>query len=381
MSKSKKQNKNKNKKSSLRRVIILFALVCLIGATAYTAVSIIRTKENSEVSRGELKDENILMTVDNSQLIKGFALSDGNVVVTTNSFISFKSDGTIRATDKLGYAKSVVKTAENKYLVFERSTGKYAILNRSGVVYHNDNGDEIVNGDISKSGNYAIITRKTQASTVLNVYSSSNKLLFSWECTDEYLNLVALSPNGKTVAVTTVGVKNGEAYSKVLYFYIDSSNIEGEMEYAGENIYAMKFTGSKEVGVVTDLSYMIVDLKELKSNVISYDYDILSGFFFNDNSNIAVLKREFGTLDKTILTVTNSNGENIFEKEFSDNVIDFKIDKKNVYIMTMGEIHIYSLSSGDEKNVITTNGGLKSMFVNDNSIYCLSDIDIFKYDF
>lgn len=381
MSKSKKQNKKKNKKSSLRRIIIIFALVCLIGATAYTAVSIIRTKENAEVTRGELKDENILMTVDNAQLSKGFALSDGNVVVTTNSFISFKSDGTIRATDKLGYAKPVVKTADNKYLVFERSTGKYAILNRSGVVYHNDAGSEIVNGDISKSGNYAIITRKTQASTVLNVYSSSNKLLFSWECTDEYLNLVALSPNGKTVAVATAGVKNGEAYSKVLYFYIDSSDIEGEMEYAGENIYAMKFTGNKEVGVVTDLSYMIVDLKELKSNVISYDYDILSGFFFNDNSNIAVLKQEFGTLDKTILTVTNSNGENIFEKEFSNNVIDFKIDKKNVYVMTMGEIHIYSLSSGDEKNVITTNGGLKSIFVNDNCIYCLSDIDIFKYDF
>lgn len=381
MSKSKKQNKKKNKKSSLRRIIIIFALVCLIGATAYTAVSIIRTKENAEVTRGELKDENILMTVDNAQLSKGFALSDGNVVVTTNSFISFKSDGTIRATDKLGYAKPVVKTADNKYLVFERSTGKYAILNRSGVAYHNDAGSEIVNGDISKSGNYAIITRKTQASTVLNVYSPSNKLLFSWECTDEYLNLVALSPNGKTVAVATAEVKNGEAYSKVLYFYIDSSDIEGEMEYAGENIYAMKFTGNKEVGVVTDLSYMIVDLKELKSNVISYDYDILSGFFFNDNSNIAVLKQEFGTLDKTILTVTNSNGENIFEKEFSNNVIDFKIDKKNVYVMTMGEIHIYSLSSGDEKNVITTNGGLKSMFVNDNCIYCLSDIDIFKYDF
>lgn len=371
----------KNRKNIFRKLIIAIAIVSFLSVSVYTVFTVVGTTVKSEVTHGKLKDENVILYFEDAQIRKSFPLSNGNVVMTTNSLISFKSDGTVRSSDKLGYSNPLVKSKGDNYIVFERSTGKYAILNRAGVVYHNDGGDEIINADISKNGNYALITRKTQASSILSVYSSSNKILFQWECTDEYLSQVALSKNGKTVAVSSIGVKNGEAYSRIMFFKTDSTDVEGEIEYTGESVYVIRFIGNRELSVVTDKNYMIADSSSLESQVVSYDYDVIDGYTFADNNSAAILKKAFGTLDKRILTVIDKNAEVKFEKEFDKDIVDFKIDNKNVYVMMTGEIVVYSISSGEKLNVTETDGGLNSMFVNDGYIYCLSDTDVYKYDF
>lgn len=371
----------KNKKSFFRRLIIAAAIISFLSVSFYTVYTIAQSALNKEVTHGQLKDENVILYFEDSQINKGFGLSDGNIVLTTNSLVSFKSDGSVRSSDKLGYSNPLVKSKSGNYIVFERSTGKFAIMNRMGVAYHSDGGDEIINADIAKNGNYAIITRKTQASSVLSVYSFSNKLLFQWECTDEYLSQAALSKNGKTVAVSSIGVKNGEAYSKIMFFNLDSTDVEGAFEYTGESAYVIRFIGNKELSVITDKSYMIADLRSMESQVISYDYDVVDGYAFADNNSAAILKKAFGTLDKYILTVIDKNGEKKFEKEFDKDIVDFKIDDKNVYVMMTGEIVVYSISSGEKLNITETDGGLNSMFVNDGYVYCLSDTDVYKYDF
>ena len=371
----------KNKKSFFRRLIIAATIISFLSVSFYTVYTIAQSALNKEVTHGQLRDENVILYFEDSQINKGFGLSDGNIVLTTNSLVSFKSDGSVRSSDKLGYSNPLVKSKSGNYIVFERSTGKFAIMNRMGVVYHSDGGDEIINADIAKNGNYAIITRKTQASSVLSVYSSSNKLLFQWECTDEYLSQAALSKNGKTVAVSSIGVKNGEAYSKIMFFNLDSTDVEGAFEYTGESAYVIRFIGNKELSIITDKSYMIADLRSMESQVISYDYDVVDGYAFADNNSAAILKKAFGTLDKYILTVIDKNGEKKFEKEFDKDIVDFKIDDKNVYVMMTGEIVVYSISSGEKLNITETDGGLNSMFVNDGYVYCLSDTDVYKYDF
>ena len=371
----------KNKKSFFRRLIIAATIISFLSVSFYTVYTIAQSALNKEVTHGQLRDENVILYFEDSQINKGFGLSDGNIVLTTNSLVSFKSDGSVRSSDKLGYSNPLVKSKSGNYIVFERSTGKFAIMNRMGVVYHSDGGEEIINADIAKNGNYAIITRKTQASSVLSVYSSSNKLLFQWECTDEYLSQAALSKNGKTVAVSSIGVKNGEAYSKIMFFNLDSTDVEGAFEYTGESAYVIRFIGNKELSIITDKSYMIADLRSMESQVISYDYDVVDGYAFADNNSAAILKKAFGTLDKYILTVIDKNGEKKFEKEFDKDIVDFKIDDKNVYVMMTGEIVVYSISSGEKLNITETDGGLNSMFVNDGYVYCLSDTDVYKYDF
>lgn len=371
----------KNRKNIFRKLIVAIAIVSFLSVSVCTVYSVVQSTVSKEVTHGKLKDENVIMYFEDAQIRKGFPLSNGNVVLTTNSLISFKSNGNIRSSDKLGYSKPLVKSKGSNYIVFERSTGKLAILNRAGVSYHNDGGDEIINADIASNGNYAVITRKTQASAILSVYSSSNKILFQWECTDEYLSQVALSKNGKTVAVSSIGVKNGEAYSKIMFFNLDSTDVEGEIEYTGESVYVIRFIGNRELSVITDKNYMIADSDSLESQVISYDYDVIDGYAFADNNSAAILKKAFGTLDKHILMVVDKNGEIVFEKEFDKDIVDFKIDNKNVYVMMTGEIIVYSVSSGEKLNIAETDGGLNSMFVNDGYIYCLSNTDVYKYDF
>ena len=86
----------KNKKSFFRRLIIAAAIISFLSVSFYTVYTIAQSALNKEVTHGKLRDENVILYFEDSQINKGFGLSDGNIVLTTNSLVSFKSDGSVR---------------------------------------------------------------------------------------------------------------------------------------------------------------------------------------------------------------------------------------------------------------------------------------------
>lgn len=365
---------NKKKPKKILRTLIIVIAVALVALTALYVVPQVR----NEVERTDSAEGDLLFTVD-SELTDGIKLSSGNIAVTGKSLISFKANGEKRYTENIGYSSPVFKSSDKKYIAFERSTGKYTVADKSEIIYQGDLEEEIINADIASNGNYAIITRSAQSTLVVTVYSSKNTAMFSWECTDDYLTDVALSKNGKSVAVSSINVSNGDPYSRIYYFNVDSLEIESKLEYPNETVYRIKFIDNKKISVITDISYMIADMKETQSQVVSYEYDELAGFSFGSKSSVAILKKEFGSLNDKNLMVINKNCEKVFEKSIESDILDFKTDSKNVYVLISGKILVYSISSGERGDDIEVDASSSKLMISGNNAFTFSENSVYKY--
>lgn len=367
--------KGRKKQKRILRTLIIVILVGLIAFTAFYVAPQVR----SRTQKAENSDSEGLLFSTESDLIDAIHLSSGNVAITSNSLISFKSSGEERYSESIGYANPVFKSADKKYIVFERSTGKYTIADRAGIIYQDDLDEEIINADIASNGNYAIITRSTRSTLLVTVYSSKNKAVFSWECSDDYLFDIALSRNGRSVAVSSVNVSNGDSYSRIYYFSVDSLEVEGKIEYPNETVYRIKFIDNRNLSVITDLSYMIADMKKLESRVLSYEYDKLTGFSFGSRSTVAILKKEFGSLNEKELIVVNKKCEKIFSKEIESEILDFETDGKKVYVLITGNILVYSISSGERGDDIEVDGSAEKLLLSGSEIFAVSENGVYKY--
>lgn len=369
-----KVEKRKNQKKILRTLIVLIA-VALVALTAFYVAPQVR---NTVSQTSNEADGDMIFNTD-SEIVDAIKLSSGNIAVTGKSLISFKSSGEKRYTENIGYSNPVFKTADRKFIVFERSTGKYTIADKSDIIYQADLEEEIINADIASNGNYAIITRSTQSTLVVTVYSSKNTAVFSWECTDDYLVDVALSKNGKSVAVSSMNVNNGDPYSRIYYFNVDSLEVESKLEYPNETIYRIKFIDNKKISVITDISYMIADMKERQSQVISYEYDELSGFSFGSKSSVAILKKEFGSLNDKKLIVIDKNCEKVFEKSIESDILDFETDAKNVYVLISGKVLVYSIASGERSDDIEVDPSSTKLLIAGSDVFTFSENTAYKY--
>lgn len=391
MVKEKNERKNQKEKTAPKKhLIIIVAVViilALIAAATYFVPTILSSRRENisdfnqdYVSALDGDDKALLFSLESGEIKDIKNISGTALIFATNSLTTMQRDSTVIDVTKPGYSQPVVSCSGKNYIVYERSTGKFSIMDKNGTVHTDKLDSEIISAAVAENGNYIIISRKTLSSSLLTVYSGSNKILFSWECNSTYLTNCAISSNGKQFAVSTLNVENGQQVSSVLTFNTKSVDVEKEIEAGNEVVYALKFIGNGKIGIVTEKKYIIADARTGESESADYEYDVVSGSYFASNNNLAVLKSAFGSIDNNNVTVYDRNAKEIFSREVGEKVVDFCLDKSFVYVMTSGKITIYAISTGEEYSVIETAGGLKHINVFSGRLICSSDSGIYCYD-
>lgn len=383
-----KRNRKKEKKRKKAPVIIALILIVAVIIVILYAVPTILSKKRANISdfggeyyiSSENEDKSMIFSLESGEA-KGVENIAGNALIfATNSLTSMQRDGAVVNVSKPGYSQPVIRSSGKNYIVFERSTGKFSIMDKNGTVHTSQLDSEIINACVSQNGCYAIITRKTVSTSILTVYSGKNKVLFSWECNNIYLTNCAISPNGKQISVSTFDVENGQQKSSVLNFTIKSVDVENEIDTGDDIIYSLEYTGNGKLGIVTGKKYIIADVTDGETVSADYEYDTLSKSRFAQNKNLGVLKSAFGSLDKYNVSIYDRNAKEIFNCETDEKVIDFCFDKSFVYVMTSCKITVYAISTGEKYSEIETTGGLKHMNVISGKIICCSDMGIYDYE-
>lgn len=340
-----KEERRQKHKKTLRALIAILTTV-LIAIVAFYVAPEVRKHTNADTS----EDESVITT--DKEIVGAMALSNGNIVVTTDSVVSFKTNSKVRYTEKIGYSKPVFKSSEKKYIVFERASGKYTVGDKSKVIYQDDLDTEIINADISNNGNYALVLKSSQSLARLSVRSSKNEEFFAWECSEDYIIDVAISKNGKYAAVAAMNVVDGDIRSTVYYFDLTTLSVKSKIEYPNETVYKIKFINNEKISVISDISYMIADMSQRRSEVVSYDYDSISGYTFGSKSSVAISKNDFGSLNEKSIMVIDKNCEKLFETVVESEILDFQTDSKKLYVLTAGSVLVYGVSSGELMSTI-----------------------------
>lgn len=300
---------------------------------------------------------------------------DSYYYVLTNSFVcAYSNSGKQLFTYPHGFENPVIETSSSRAVVFNQGGNQVLIFNHSGHKGTINTEQKIITVGISDSGIYAVATYSEKYASAVTVYNKRNETLYEWYSAEETVNNVALSPNGKKLAVSGFTSNVGEYKSTLNVLNYKSATPEHTEKFDGSLIYNIDTTHRAGFTVITPNKLKIFKWSNFKSQEHTSDYKIS---FFKPSSNgaVAVFNRENDKTDNKIL-VLNKNGKLKFQVQYKGIISDINLFGNHIYCMNETEISVLNSDGhivkkapcgfgADDFTVISTN---VSAVITDNKI-------------
>lgn len=377
-------NLTEGKRKIIRIVaaVLLAVMLLLIALSAFgvTSFSSMKSDFKSKLSSAG-PGEGFPYQVNSSDVSKIDVLSDDVFILKKDKTIVL--DGAAKEIKSLDhtYATPAMSIKGNKALVYDRGGNRYRIETTSDTLYTGTtkSDEKIITAAVGDKGNIALATLSNEATSRLTVINSTFKdAEFIWNCADYTITSAALSDNGKYAAVSVLGAKNGEEYSKVFVFDFEFSDPVSETEYPGTTMVSVNFADNDTVVAVGNnkMAY----LKGLKkNNEIDFGTSTLAALSFAPTGETIVALAEYGSMNNQLLRGYSKGGRQSFEKEYTTSIKSIYATDAKISVLTAEQVDVYSLGGTSFKPREAGSNAI-STFMIGNKTYVYEMGSIFKAD-
>lgn len=321
----------------LKAISIFAAVLLVIYGILYLVfpVGIIESFVSSFKSLGigkypiEISGNNVVDAVQNK---------NGYYVLTNTNLYKFSNGGKQIEDIFHGCSNPVIKSIASRTIIFDQGKEKTDLYINGNKKISNTFDSGVICADIAKNGVYAVASFSKSYDSTVTVFNKKGKSIYSWNCANDYVNSVALSPNGKKMAVSCINSKNGENYTKIHIFDFKSTDSLKTIKYPTDFVYTL---ASKRSGfyVVYGNGCDFVSWKDRDTVKNSFSYKASSFRPFNSGA-VAVFSRNNDQSDNKI-AVLNNKGKKLYEFDFNGIITDISVRGKNIYIVSESKILIY----------------------------------------
>ena len=302
--------------------------------------------------------------------------NDFYVTVNAGTIDGYSNKGKKIFTYPHGFEFPVVTQSAERFLVYSLGETQFSIHNLNKKLYSGTTDNNILACAISDNGTYAIATQSNSYSSQVIVYNKKNKRLFTWNCADYIINNVALSPNGKRLAVSVFNTRSGKYLSKLYVFEYDSADPINVFEYEDDMIMSLKNAGKSSFYAVFESKITFYKWKNLSNSSISGDKKV---FFARNNKKHTIIAtgNEANKSDNEIYVLTGKGVEKC-KFNFNEEIIDIALRKNYVYILSDRVIYIYNVKGTLVKTLACDFGVKRIIPVGKFSVLTITDNNIKK---
>lgn len=286
------------------------------------------------------------------------AVRDTLAYLTDTSLVILNDNGGQVVNRSHNFAEPAMKVSGNYVLVSEIGGKRVRLERRSGTVLEHTHFDAVVTAAVSENGRFAVVSGESKSYlSQVSVYTDHDKNIYNWYSADQVVVDLALSPDGKKMAVLGLSSEGGDICSSLMVFRLDKEESEPmTFRKKGVLLCAVQFLGNNQVAAVGDTALFTVKDGALKT--VEYgDYE-LSGAAFS-NKSVAVALRQFGTTDGGRVLAVDSSGEQRFSVSFEGTYRDLCKNGDGWLLLTNGEV----VSIGRDGAVQKTESGADSQRV------------------
>lgn len=275
-----------------------------------------------------------------------------------------------------GFENPVLKTSKTRAMVFSQGGNEAYIYNLAELKSAVSTEKEIITANISDSGVYALVTRSDSYASVVSVYNKNGKPLYEWYSSEDTVNNVAISPNGKKIAVSAFNATSGDYSAKVCVLNFDSATPEYTESYSGSPIYGIDSMSSAGFSVITENGVQFIEWSKYKKTEYKNDYT-LSLFRSASGGSVAVFNRSSDKTDNRV-AVFNSKGRLKSEFEFKGIIGDIQIRGGHIYCIS--DTFVYLLSENGEvlRKAECGFGAVRISATGTNSVAVVTDNQIYR---
>ena len=125
-------------------------------------------------------------------------------VLSNTDIVAFNNSGKSLFSFTHGYENPVLKVSATRAMVFEQGGNEALIFDLKGLKTTAKTEKSIITGAVSDSGRYALVTLSDKYASAVTVYDKKDNAVYEWYSAENTVNNVAVSPNGKKIAVSSL---------------------------------------------------------------------------------------------------------------------------------------------------------------------------------
>lgn len=281
------------------------------------------------------------------------ALSDSNVktIYEFDRDIAVKGKSNIYIYNKNGALKStishkmqnpIVEFNQNRALIYDRGSNSLAVHSKYKQIFKKNYENTIITADISQNASLAVAMSAQYYASQILVYNNAYEEVFRWASADKTANLIALSDDGKKIAIASLGVEQGELESIISIYSVTSDKEIATIKLPNQIVLSMKYNKNKTVSVVTDTQTFLLTQRGEKVNPYAFGGQKLAKFDLSNPKNpVIILESISNNQTSKVISMNDTMGVRE-EKEVpylakslytSQNLI-YILDRENIYSYT-----------------------------------------------
>lgn len=320
------------------------------------------------------------ITKDNFQLMDQDA-----VMVSDTSFVMLNKTAKELSNRQHSFSTPILRVAGSRALIYNLGGNAFQIESRSKTILKKDElSNNILAGNISQSGTFAIATESKGYFSKLTVYGKNSQAtdqddyLYRYYFSDYYITDLALNQEGTAVAAVGVTAFEG-ALRSALYVFDDyeSPDPKENPDFIFEDnlILAVRYLDNGNIVVVGDRESYVINPSTKEKTVYSYQQRTLANFEITSDALVLALSKSNDGRACDIVLLDHS-GTVTVEFSTSHKVTSIAYRGGVVALLDSGTIYAYSAKGEETGNFDAGSDARKILLFNNNSAYVLGISEI-----
>ncbi len=280
------------------------------------------------------------------------------------------------------YQNPMLKVSSTRAVVYDLGGKNLEITSRSKTLHTATMNNNIISAAVSNYGTVAVVTEAKGFLGQLIVFAKNGKdIYYKYNFSDHYITDVAISENGKSVAVCGSTAKDGSMMSTVYVFDYKSEEPKVKLNYDDNMFIRVEYLSNGNVVAVGDRLISVINPKNGSKEDYFYDNKNLIGFDINKKEGIllALSLSEDGNNTNMVLINKNGKVDKSFHTEHSVKSVSFNHGK--LAALAYGEVYVYNFS-GKKINSFNVGNDVKNIrLFSSRDIYVLGITEVRKIRF
>ena len=368
--------KERGRKRTLKRLGIFLGVVCGVALAVLGVQEFFRGNYIQEIrSFGSmyLPGDGYPVEVLGSDVVD-LQNADGNLAVVAKSRILYLNPNG-RKVEEIKHNLYNVESVcyRGKTLIIDQGGNDLKVYSGSRLLFEQSYPKSIYCADLSSGGNLAVATRSDSHTSMVTVYDSRFREIYKWYSADGYVIDICLPQSGNNMVAATVDTVGGEIVSTVHIFNFANENKGSKLDFSGELLVDMFFTGSdRNLYVLTDRAlYEISPTAGTVLNTYAFSGRTLWSYSF-DNGIITLVMGDYVEQRSLDIIRLLPGFQEVKYASCTEHFIDVHSDSRHTYLLTDNSLHVYSADMVEEA-VYETPDANSIQVIGDDVYYVTAD--------
>lgn len=376
-----KEQAPRKKKPNLLVRFLVFLLVAAVAAGALAFV-VFRDELNIDNLRRWIRYRSLLRN-DSGQaeaflydggLDDTFAALDGDLLVCSGNAISlYSGSGTRYISQSVNMEHPVVNTNGSQAVVYDAGGIQLFVLGDRTIQWSEEALNAITSARLNASGQLTVVTGASGYRSSVRVYNASFDPVVTVNISSSLAMDAALSDDGKTLAILTVGQEGGTFATTVSFYTLNYNAGEYTPDLTvslGREVALDIRHASNMLWVVTDQGLISVNHSgELQR--VSWENQHLRRYDMGGDGYAAALLGKYRTGGSSELWIADENGKSA-TLEVDEQVLSISADGRYVAVLTGSSLNIYTADLKLYSSLENKDGARKVLLLENGSAVLVS---------